>query len=309
MLGARAAAVASRMAETHPEPGRAGQNKRRLQIVLALTGTFLMAEVVGGVLTRSLALLADAGHMLTDVGGLVLALVGIRFAERPATPERTYGFHRAEILAALANAVALVCVSAYVLVEAYRRLRNPPAVASGPMMVVAALGLGINVAGILVMRAGAHESLNMRGAYYELLSDLLSSVAVVVAGAIMLGTGWYYADPILSAGIGVFILPRTWKLIREAVGVLLEGTPSDVNLTAVRAAIAGVPGVAGVHDLHVWSLTSGMNAASVHVICAGELPWSEVLRAVQRVLATGHNLHHVTIQVEPAGCQQDEVHL
>jgi len=190
----------------------AGRNKRRLAIVLGLTTLYLIAEVVGGLLTGSLALLADAGHMLTDVAGLGLALLAIRFAERPATPERTYGFYRVEILAALANAVILIFISFYILYEAYGRFMNPPEVESKVMLLIAGIGLVINVVGILVLRAGASESLNMKGAYFEVLSDLLTSVGVIIAGLIMLTTGWYYADPLLSAGLGLFILPRTWML-------------------------------------------------------------------------------------------------
>ena len=212
------------------EISASGKNKKRLMVVLALTSFYLIAEVVGGFLTGSLALLADAGHMLTDVGGLALALLAIKFAERPATPERTYGFYRVEILAALTNAVVLIGISIYILYEAYERFLNPPEVQSGTMIFIAIIGLIINIVGVFILRAGSKESLNMKGAYFEVLSDLLTSVGVIIAGVIMLTTGWYYADPIISAGIGLFIFPRTWALLKDAVGVLLEGTPSDVNI-------------------------------------------------------------------------------
>jgi len=290
----------------------AGRNKRRLAIVLALTTTYLVAEVVGGILTRSLALLADAGHMLTDVGGLTFALLAIRVGERPATERRTYGFYRAEILAALANAVVLIFISFYILYEAYRRFRNPPEVASGAMLIVASLGLVVNVAGALILRVRSGESLNMKGAYFEVLSDLLTSVGVIIAGVIMLTTGWYYADPLISAGIGLFILPRTWRLLREAVGILLEGTPADVDIAAVRRAIAEIPGVAGVHDLHVWSLTSGTNALSAHVVLAdgaGAPSYAEMLRAVHDRVSADHKVAHVTVQLEPPGWERGETHL
>lgn len=287
----------------------AGKNKRRLAIVLGLTTLYLAAEVVGGLLTGSLALLADAGHMLTDVAGLGMALLAIRFAERQATPEHTYGYYRVEILAALTNAVVLVGISFYVLYEAYERFRNPPEVQSTPMLLVALVGLAINVAGIFILRAGAGESLNMKGAYFEVLSDLLTSVGVIVAGVIMLTTGWYYADPLISAGIGLFILPRTWMLMRDAVGVLLEGTPSDVNIAAVRKGVEGVPGVASVHDLHVWSLTSGVNAMSVHAVLAAGTTHDEVLTAVRRHVTANFKISHVTVQVESEGCAQWETHL
>lgn len=287
----------------------AGKNKKRLAIVLALTATYLVAEVVGGLLTGSLALLADAGHMLTDMAGLALALLAIRFAERPATPERTYGFYRVEILAALTNGVVLIGISLYILYEAYERFRNPPEVQSGAMLVVASAGLLINLVGIYLLRAASKESLNMKGAYYEVFSDLLTSVGVIAAALIMLTTGWYYADPLISASIGLFILPRTWMLLRDAVAVLLEGTPADVNLAALREAIGTVPGVASVHDLHVWSLTSGVNAMSVHAVLADHGLHDEVLAAVQKKVTSEFKIAHATVQVECQGCAAYETHL
>lgn len=285
------------------------QNKKRLQLVLSLTFLYLVAEVVGGFLTNSLALLADAGHMLTDVGGLVFALVAIKLAERTATPERTYGYYRAEILAALANAVVLIGISLYILYEAYNRFLNPPEVSSKPMMVVAAIGLVVNLAGMFILRKGSGESLNMKGAYFEVLSDMLTSIGVIVAGIIMWATGWYYADPLLSAGIGLFILPRTWVLLKEAVGVLLEGTPADVNTMELREAIARVPGVMDVHDLHVWSLTSGVNAMSVHVVAADKAQSNLILKDINECITVSFKIAHTTIQVEQEGYKEEETHL
>jgi cobalt-zinc-cadmium efflux system protein len=287
----------------------ASQNKRRLAIVFGLTLTYLFAEVIGGLLTGSLALLADAGHMLTDVAGLGLALMAIRFAERPATPERTYGYYRVEILAALTNAVVLIVISLYILYEAYERFRNPPEVQSKAMLLVAAIGLAVNIAGMLILRKGSEESLNMKGAYFEVLSDMLTSVGVIIAAVVMLTTGWYYADPLISAGIGLFILPRTWVLLREAVGVLLEGTPSDVNPAALRESINGVEGVAEVHDLHVWSLTSGVNAMSAHAVLADGARHDIVLTAVRERVTSNFKIAHVTVQVEAQGCAENEAHL
>ena len=287
----------------------AGKNKKRLAIVLALTTAYLVAEVIGGLVTHSLALLADAGHMLTDVAGLAFALLAIRFAERPATPERTYGYYRIEILAALVNAVVLIGISLYILYEAYERFRNPPEVQSGGMLAVALVGLVVNIAGIYLLKSASEESLNMKGAYFEVLSDMLTSIGVIAAGIIMLTTGWYYADPIISAGIGVFILPRTWMLLRDAVGVLLEGTPHDVNLAALRESIQTVEGVADVHDLHVWSLTSGMNAMSVHAVLADHSLHDEVLAAVQKKVTSEFKIAHATVQVECKGCTAFETHL
>lgn len=291
-------------------PGSAaGRNEKRLAVVFGITASYLAVEVVGGLLTNSLALLADAGHMLTDVAGTGLALLAIRFARRPASPERTYGYYRAEILAALANAVVLIGVSLYVLYEAYRRFREPPAVESGAMLLVAAVGLAVNLVSMRLLKEGSGESLNMKGAYFEVFSDALTSVGVIVAGVVMWATGWYYADPLVSAGIGLFILPRTWALLSDAVGVLLEGTPSDVNLAAVREAIAGVPGVAGVHDLHAWSLTSGVNALSAHVAMAAGAEFPAVLAGVRDRVTTGFPVAHVTVQVEPPGWTEPEMHL
>lgn len=291
------------------EVSTSGKNKKRLAIVLALTSLYLVAEVVGGLVTGSLALLADAGHMLTDVGGLGLALLAIKFAERPATPERTYGYYRVEILAALTNAVVLIGISVYILYEAYERFRNPPEVQSGGMLAVAAVGLIINIVGIFILRAGSQESLNMKGAYFEVLSDLLTSVGVIIAGIIMLTTGWYYADPILSAGIGLFIFPRTWALLKDAVGVLLEGTPSDVNIATLRASVEGIEGVESIHDLHVWSLTSGINAMSVHVVMTDNVTCEEVLTRVHEHCTKLYKISHVTVQVEPKDFAEHETHL
>ena len=287
----------------------AGKNKRSLGVVLGLTTTYLVAEVVGGLLTGSLALLADAGHMLTDVAGLALALIAIRFAESPATPERTYGYYRVEILAALTNAIILIGISFYILYEAYERFRNPPEVQSGAMLAVAAVGLAVNIVGIYLLRSASEESLNMKGAYFEVLSDMLTSIGVIVAAIIMLTTRWYYADPLISAGIGLFILPRTWMLLRDVVGVLLEGTPSDVNLTALREAITNVSGVADVHDLHVWSLTSGVNAMSAHVVMADGATSDTLLSRVRQRMTSNFPIAHVTIQTEATPCGDREVHL
>lgn len=297
------------MRQSSPMVSTTGRNKRQLTIVFAFTSAYLLVEVVGGLLTGSLALLADAAHMLTDVGGLGLALFAIRFAERPATPQRTYGYYRIEILSAVANTVVLIFISAYILYEAYQRFRNPPAIESMGMLGVAAVGLIVNFAGMRILQGAATESLNLKGAYFEVLSDMLSSLGVIAAGVIMWATQWYSADPIFSAGIGLFILPRTWSLLREAVGVLLEGTPSDVNMASVREAIAGVPGVTAVHDLHVWTLTSGMNALSAHVVLASGAAYDEILAAVQARVTNGLNIHHTTIQVEPSGHAETEQHL
>ena len=287
----------------------AGHNKKSLVIVFGLTSFYLVVEIVGGIWTNSLALLADAGHMLADVGGLALALLAIKFAERPATPERTYGYYRVEILAALTNAVVLIFISLYILYEAYERFKNPPEVQSGAMIGVAVMGLAVNVVGVLVLHKGSKESLNMKGAYFEVLSDMLTSIGVIIAGVIMITTGWYYADPLISAGIGLFILPRTWALLKDAVGVLLEGTPSDVNMADIRVTLGGVEGVAEIHDLHVWSLTSGVNALSVHAVMADGAEHDDVLARIHSCCTTRFKISHVTAQTEHVDFACHETHL
>ena len=297
------------MSGAHGIPTASGRNKRPLTIVFGLTLFYLLVEVVGGLLTGSLALLADAGHMLTDVAGVGLALLAIRFAERPATPERTYGYYRMEILAALTNAVVLLLISFYILYEAYQRVLRPPEVESTWMLAVAVVGLVVNLVGIGLLRRGSSESLNMKGAYFEVLSDLLTSIGVIVAAIIMLTTGWSYADPLISAGIGLFILPRTWILLKDAVGILLEGTPSDVNLAEIRASLVELPGVSGVHDMHVWALTSGFNAMSLHIVRTQSADHDEVLTRAREHITHRFKVQHVTVQVEPTACAEQETHL
>ena len=283
-------------------------NKRRLWIALLLAGTYLVAEVIGGLVTGSLALLADAGHMLTDVGGLALALFAIRFAEKPATPQRTYGYYRAEILAALANAVVLVLISLYILYEAYQRFQTPAQIESGAMLAVAAGGLLVNVIGMALLKRGADTSLNLKGAYFEVVSDMLSSLGVIVAALVIRWTGWVYADPLVSAAIGLFILPRTWALIREAVSILLEGTPSDVNLADVRQSLGALRGITDVHDLHVWTLTSGVRALSAHCV-VDDIGRNESLLSAARELAQKQfTIGHVTLQVESTSCKRPQDH-
>lgn len=286
-----------------------GKNKKPLLIVFCLTFFYLIVEVIGGLWTGSLALLADAGHMFTDVAGVGLALLAIRFAEKPASPERTFGYYRVEILAALINAVVLIFISLYILYEAYERFKNPPEVQSLGMLAIASIGLVINIVGVLILRSGSKESLNMKGAYFEVLSDMLTSIGVIVAGIIMLTTGWYYADPLISAGIGLFIFPRTWALLKDAVGVLLEGTPSDVNIAALREALTKVEGVAEIHDLHVWSLTSGVNALSVHAVLADGAEHDDVLTRLHDRCTKDFKIAHITAQTERADFSCHETHL
>lgn len=286
------------------------RNRGTLWITFGLTFSFFVVEVVGGLWTNSLALLADAAHMLTDVGGLGLALFAAWMSTRPASPAKTYGYYRVEILAALANAAVLFLMSFFILYEAYRRFQEPPEVKSLPMVAVAVVGLVVNLIGMWMLRAAAKESLNMQGAFLEVVSDLLGSVGVIAAGVIMWATGWWYADPIFSVVIGLFILPRTWNLMRQAVDVLLEATPAHISLAAVEQAMLGVEGVASVHDLHVWTITSGIDALSAHVVLKEGVPPDVARSVVERmgaVLKDKFKIDHTTIQVEHSSRKEQEI--
>lgn len=286
----------------HSEQSAERVNRRPLAIALAITAIFLVAEVIGGLLTNSLALLADAGHMATDVAALALALGAVWLARRPATPERSFGFYRAEVLAALVNAVTLVGISFYIFWEAYQRIGDPPEVDSGPMLAVAVAGLLANVASAWVlMRGGGHQqNLNMRGAFLHVIGDMLGSVGAITAALVMLTTGWYLADPILSAGIGGLILWNSWRLLRESVEVLLEMTPKRLDTTDLYDTLGGVSGVADVHDLHIWTITSGLVSLSGHVEVTSERAWSEVLPDLIGILQKRFGVVHATLQPEVA---------
>ena len=266
--------------------------------MLAISGTILVAELIVGLYTNSLALLADAGHVFADVVGIALALTAIWFAARPATGKQTFGFYRFEILAAVLNAVLLFAIAFYVLIEAWRRLGNEPEISTGPMLVVAAGALAANGVAALLLRPAQTGSLNMRGAYLEVLNDALGSAAVLVAALVITFTGWRAADAIASALIGLLILPRTWGLLREAVDVLLEATPRNLDMEQVRKHILEAPGVRDVHDLHAWTITSGMNVVSAHVIVDPGAGDAQVLDALCRCLATQFDIEHSTFQLE-----------
>ncbi|NML69426.1 cation transporter [Chryseobacterium sp. RP-3-3] len=287
----------------------ASRNKKNLLFVLLLSGTYMIAEVIGGLVTQSLALMADAAHMLTDVVGLFLALIAIKIGERKADASKTFGYYRTEILAAVINAVVLLGISLYVLYEAYQRFQNPPAVQSKTMLIVAGLGLVVNIIGMMILRKDSEGSLNMKGAYFEVLSDMLTSIGVMIAGVIMLTTGWYYADPIISAAIGLLIFPRTWRLLKEAVNVLLEGTPKDVDIHQLRQSLEEVPGVKDVHDLHVWSLTSSVNAMSAHIVRDSRTAQNQLLKTLTDVTTENFKISHTTFQIEEEGYEEQEVHL
>jgi cobalt-zinc-cadmium efflux system protein len=276
-------------------------NRTPLVIAMAITTTFLIVEVVGAYISNSLALLADAAHMLTDVAALGLALFAVWLARRPTRAERTFGHLRAEILAAAINAAALILLAFYIFWEAWQRLQSPPEVKTGPLLVVAIAGLGANIASAWVLsRGGGHEhNLNTRGAFLHVLSDLLGSVATIVAAIVIALTGWYAADPILSAVIGAMVIFSAWSLLRESVDVLLEAAPRGLSIEAVRRAMNAVPGVDGVHDLHVWTVTSGVIALSAHVETTDFAKWEGCLTALATKLREEFDIVHVTLQPEP----------
>jgi len=276
----------------------AGAHRGRLAIVLGISSTILVTEVVVGLASNSLALLADAGHVFADVVGTSLALIAIWLAARPATRERSFGFYRFEILAAVLNSLILFAIAGYVLFEAARRIADAPAVASGPMLIVAAGALILNGVAVGLLRAGQKDSLNLRGAYLEVLNDAFGSAAVLVAGLVIRFAGFLQADAIASALIGLLILPRTYGLLREAIDVLLEATPKGVDMTEVRTHILQAAGVREVHDLHAWTITSGLNVLSAHVIVDEGAKNADVLDALCRCLATQFDIEHSTFQIE-----------
>ena len=263
-----------------------------------MTGSFMIVEAVSGFLTGSLALIADAGHMLGDVAALALAFFAFWLSSRPAGPSRTYGYHRSEILAALANSVLLVLISVFVLFEALQRFAHPPVVQSSSMLVVAVIGLCINLVSMQLLSAGQAATLNTRAAYLEVMSDMLASIGVILAAAIMMTTGWYIADPIISSILALFILWRTWGLLRESIDILMENAPEHVNLEELSRSILAVSSVQAVHDMHVWTITSGIVSMSCHVIMCKEADPECLLADLKHLLEHHFGIVHTTIQVE-----------
>ena len=283
--------------------------RRRLLVVLVLTAAYMLAEAAGGWATGSLALLADAGHMLADVAALALALVAAWFGARPATQSKTYGYYRLEILAAFANGVVLVLVSLRILFEAYGRWSHPPQIERGGLMVaVATGGLLVNLVCAWMLHGDHAQDLNMRGAWLHVIGDALGSVAAIAAGALVAAFGWYGADPLFSALIALLIVWSSWNLIREATNILLEGTPAHINLAAVEGAIRDTAGVEDVHDLHVWTIKSGHEALSAHVIHAPQVAQPELLRALRARLRDKFGVGHLTIQMETVDLEDEPFH-
>ena len=282
---------------------RAGARHRgRLRAALALLAAFMLIEAVTALLTDSLALLSDAAHLLTDVLGIGMALAAIYAADRArASAQRTFGLYRLEVLAALANAALLLAVAGYVVFEAIQRFAHPAAIDSGPMLVVAAAGLIANIIAFALLRPGARESVNVRGAYLEVVGDLLGSLGVLAAAAVIQLTGWTYADPIIAVAVALFIVPRTLALGRVAVRVLVQAAPEHLDVNAVRGTLGAVPGVTDVHDLHVWTLTSGMDVASAHLSVDSASDLDSVLANAREALRGSYQIDHATLQVERAG--------
>lgn len=285
-----------------------GQYRGRLFAAFLITAGFLVAEVVAGFITNSLALLSDAGHMFTDVLGLGMALAAIQASRRASQhPQRTFGVYRLEILAALANAVLLFGVAIYVLYEAVSRLQEPPEVLGGPMLVIAVLGLVANIVSFFLLRQGAKESLNVQGAYLEVLADALGSLGVIIAALVLLLTGWPYADPVIAGVIGLFVLPRAARLGAQAVRILVQAAPPNISTDDVNTELSKLEGVVDVHDLHVWTLTSSMEVASAHLMVRSGTDPHVVLDRARDVLHERYGIDHATFQVEPddhRGCEE-----
>ena len=278
-----------------------GSNRRRLIAVLLLTLAYMLAEAIGGFLTNSLALLSDAGHMLADVASLMLALLALWFTARPVTTRKTYGYYRMEILAALANGSALVVISLLIAYEAFHRIKSPEAVKGFEVTLIAIGGLAVNAVSAYVLHSASRENLNMRGAFLHVISDALGSVGAIIAGVLVWKWGWVIADPLISVAMCLLIIYSSWQLIRESVNILLEGTPSHIDIRAIVEAMHSVPGVTDVHDLHVWTISSGKHALSAHVTIEPDVVHRVALEGLQAQLRSGFNIGHVTIQIEIPG--------
>lgn len=285
----------------HVRSARSLGQRRRLIAALALAAVFMLAEVVGGLLSNSLALLADAGHMLSDAAALGLSLFAVWIASQPPGPQRTFGYHRAEILAALVNGATLIAVSAAILYEAWERLQEPPEIASGLMLWIAVGGLLVNGAMLWILHGGRNENLNLRGAWLHVLGDTLGSVGVIAAAICLRLFGWLWVDPVASVLICVLIVFSSWRLLREAVSVLMESAPANIPVQDVRECLLGVAGVRDVHCLHVWRISSGIDSLSAHVVVEQEQLGDLPLRVLRQTLQQRFEVGHITLQIEPEG--------
>ena len=284
-------------------------NQRRLLIALAITGLMTVVELVGGVLSNSLALLGDAGHMFTDTLALGLSLFALTLARRPASQNRTYGFHRAEVLAALTNGAILILISVYIFYEAYQRFVEPPEVRGGLMLTVAAIGLVANLVGILVLRSASRDNLNVRGAFLHMWGDTVSSIGVIAAGIIILLTGWTTADPIISIVIGLLILRGAVALVWESSDILLEAVPKHLDVVRISNAVSRIKGVRDIHDVHLWTITSGMYALSCHVLIEDQMVSNstQIVGEINQTLSREFGIGHSTLQLECEECQNSPV--
>jgi cobalt-zinc-cadmium efflux system protein len=279
------------------------KHEKPLWWALALTASFLIAEIIAAFLTNSLALLSDAAHMATDTLSLVIALIAVRLSRRPADAKRSYGYARVEAFGALINGTLLFFVAAYIFWEAIGRFAAPPKVASTGMLVIAALGLVVNLISMRLLKAGSEESLNMKGAYLEVWSDMLGSLAVLLTAVIIYFTHWWILDPILAVLIGLWVLPRTWALLKASVHILLEGVPENIALPEVRELLLKTPGVAAVHDLHIWSLASQSPTMTAHIVADNEMKDLQQLRLnIAQKLKHSFDIHHLTLQMETTAC-------
>lgn len=285
-----------------------GGNARRLVVVLALTALYMLAEAIGGWYSHSLALIADAGHMLSDVAALGLSLFAVWISRRPPTPARSYGYHRTEILAALVNAATLIAISLWICVEAYHRLHTPPDIAGKMVMAIAAGGFVINIAGMWVLSGGRGSSLNIRGAWLHVATDALGNIGTVAAGAAVAFLGWMWADPIASVIIAALVCWSAWALLTESLHVLMEGTPSGIDSEKVRIALCTVSGVRAVHDLHIWSIASGRVTLSAHIAVDGSRPDRDILPELCGTLRETFGITHVTLQLESECVASEALH-
>jgi cobalt-zinc-cadmium efflux system protein len=297
------------------------RTKKSIKIVLILTSCYFVIQIIAGVKIGSLAVISDAGHMLIDVAGLVMALLAISFTQKPATPTRTYGFYRGEILASLLNSIFLILLSVFILIEGLQRIIHPAPVGGLPMIIVASIGLAINLVGVRILSRArvnkkrlqkdyevddynkvkkqvAEENLNVHGAYLEVFADSIGSAGVIVAGIIIHISGYYLADPLISIGIVALIVPRTWLLLKKAIHILIEGTPIHLCHEEIKNSILNVKGVTGVFDLHIWTISSGIDALSAHVVIMENKKSSDILQEINSILEKGYDITHATIQIE-----------
>jgi cobalt-zinc-cadmium efflux system protein len=294
------------MSHDHDHTPDHNHNQRRLWLALVLTGGYCVVEFVGGLLTHSLALLSDAGHMLSDVSAMGLSLFAAYIATLPVTSQKTFGYYRAEILAAFLNGLALWLVAGIIFREAYYRFFSPPEVHGLGMLLVASVGLGVNLATVWMLHGSYQRNLNIRGVFLHVLSDTLGSAGAIVAGALILWTGWYWIDPVTSVVIGLLILVSSFGLVRESIDILMQATPGHLDLADIQHTLEAVPGVSRVHDLHVWTLTSGLFTLTAHVVVNGASDHHALLDAIEQTIQQRYRIDHTTIQLEPQDRQQNE---